>query len=106
MLAYTVARLGLFVVVAGVFYLLGLRRFALVIVALVITLPLSYVLLRRQREALSGQIESRVQRRVQLRAQLRGDDDPQQSGTTGTDGYTDSGTDTASDVPPGDAKAP
>lgn len=76
MLAYTVARLGLFVVVAGLLYLFGLRRFALVVVALLITLPLSYVALRRQRAALSGQIQRRVQRRTQLRSQLRGDDDP------------------------------
>lgn len=74
-LAYTAARLALFAVVGGVLYVIGLRRFALVIVALIVTMPLSYVLLRTQRTALTAQLETRVQRRRDVRARLRGTDD-------------------------------
>ncbi len=78
-LTYTVARLAVFAVVATVLYFVGLRSFVLVALALLVSLPLSYVLLRRQREALSTEVERRVdgrrQRRTELRDQLRGDGD-------------------------------
>lgn len=62
----------MFAAVGAILYLIGLRRFALVLVALVITMPLSYVLLRTQRAALTDQLQTRVQRRRDLRARLRG----------------------------------
>jgi hypothetical protein len=78
-LTYSVARLAVFAVVATVLYFVGLRSFLLVAVALLISLPLSYVVLRRQREALAAAVEHRVdgrrQRRSEIRDQLRGDGD-------------------------------
>ena len=58
---YTAGRLLVFVGMAAVLYLVGLRGFLLVAAALLLSLPASYVLLAR---------------RVDLRARLRGDDDP------------------------------
>jgi hypothetical protein len=76
--AYSGARLLLFVAVGSVLYALGFRGFPLVAVALVLSLPLSYVLLSRQRAALGADIERRLAERRdrtdRLRAQLRGDD--------------------------------
>jgi C4-dicarboxylate-specific signal transduction histidine kinase len=76
--AYTAGRVALFFVVAALLYLVGFRTFALVLLALVISMPLSYVVLRRQREAFADQVERRVERRraekEKLRAALRGDD--------------------------------
>jgi C4-dicarboxylate-specific signal transduction histidine kinase len=78
-LVYTAARIALFLSVAVVLYLVGFRTFALVLLALVISMPLSYVVLRRQREAFAAQVERRVEHRraekEKLRAALRGDDD-------------------------------
>jgi C4-dicarboxylate-specific signal transduction histidine kinase len=75
---YTAGRVALFFAVAAVLYLVGFRTFALVLLALVISMPLSYVVLRRQREAFAEQVERRVERRraekEKLRAALRGDD--------------------------------
>ncbi len=78
-LTYTVARLAIFAVVATVLYFVGLRSFVLVALALLVSLPLSYVVLRRQRLALAAEVEQRVEgrrrRRSELREQLRGDAD-------------------------------
>jgi hypothetical protein len=76
---YTAGRVALFVAVAAALYAVGFRTFALVLLALVISMPLSYVVLRRQREAFGEQVARRVERRraekEKLRAALRGDDD-------------------------------
>jgi hypothetical protein len=75
---YTAGRFVLFLLVAAALYLVGFRTFALVLLALVISMPLSYVVLRRQREAFAEQVARRVERRraekEKLRAALRGDD--------------------------------
>jgi hypothetical protein len=47
-LRYTFWRLLVFAGCLGVLYLVGLRRWALVLVALLISMPVAYVLLRRQ----------------------------------------------------------
>lgn len=77
---YTAARFLLFVGLAALGYVVGLRGFALVFAALLVSLPLSYVLLARQRAALAADVEQRVSgrraRREDLRARLRGDDEP------------------------------
>ena len=77
---YTVARVLIFVVLAGLGWLAGLRGFLLVFVALVVSVPLSYFFLARQREAFAADLERRVNdrraRREDLRSQLRGDDEP------------------------------
>ena len=77
---YTAGRLLVFVGMAAVLYLVGLRGFLLVAAALLLSLPASYVLLARQRAAMTQEVEhgvaERRARREDLRARLRGDDDP------------------------------
>ena len=76
---YTAARFLIFLVLAGLGWLAGLRGFLLVFVALLVSVPLSYYFLARQREAFAADVERRVTdrrtRRADLRSQLRGDDD-------------------------------
>jgi hypothetical protein len=78
-LMYSVARLLLFVAVAALLYALNLRGLLLGAVALLVTLPLSYVLLARLRNAFAQDVERRVserrERQADLRARLRGDDE-------------------------------
>jgi uncharacterized membrane protein len=75
---YTAGRLALFLVVAAALYLVGFRAPLLLLLALVISMPLSYLVLRRQREAFAEQVARKVERRraekEKLRAALRGDD--------------------------------
>ncbi len=76
---YTLGRFACFGAVAGVLYLLGLRSWLLVIASLLLSAPLSYVLLRNVRNNWSVQIDQRLKRRKaekdKLRATLRGDDE-------------------------------
>ena len=76
---YTAARALIVLVLAGLGWLAGLRGFLLVFVALLVSVPLSYYFLARQREAFAADVERRVTnrqaRRQDLRSQLRGDDD-------------------------------
>ena len=67
-LRYALLRLGLFAVVLVVLYLLGGRGVLLVAVAALLSLPLSLLLLRRQRDAMSREVDERVQRRARARA--------------------------------------
>lgn len=75
---YSLARFGILGGVAVLLWFLGLDGFLAVAVAVVLSVPMSYLLLARQRAALSGEVERRLdQRRTQredLRARLRGDD--------------------------------
>jgi len=71
---YTLGRFGVFWAVGAVLWLGGFRSWALVFVALVLSLPVSLVVLRRQRAAFAQDIEDRRRRRRELRAKLRGDD--------------------------------
>jgi hypothetical protein len=77
---YSAARIGIFLLLAGLGWLVGLRGFLLIVVALVLSLPASWFLLRKQRDAMAADIERKVSsrrtRREDLRAQLRGDDEP------------------------------
>jgi hypothetical protein len=79
-LVYTGGRLLLLFAVAALLYAVGLRGFLLAAGALLVSLPLSYLLLRRQRVALGEDIERRMvdrrARREDLRGKLRGDDEP------------------------------
>jgi len=76
---YTAARVLIFLVLAGLGWLAGLRGFLLVFVALLVSVPLSYYFLARQRDAFAADVERRGNerraRRENLRSQLRGDDD-------------------------------
>ncbi len=58
-LAYTTARIVLFVVAAGLFYLAGARGLLLLGLALVVSGVASYVVLSRQRDAMSGALVNR-----------------------------------------------
>ncbi|HEY9392037.1 MAG TPA: DUF4229 domain-containing protein [Mycobacteriales bacterium] len=77
-LIYTGYRLAIFVVLTGLLWLLGLNGLLLVLAALVLSLPASYLLLGRQRAELSRQIELRMEqrqaRREAFRARLRGEE--------------------------------
>jgi hypothetical protein len=76
---YTAARVLIFLVLVGLGWLAGLRGFLLVFVALLVSVPLSYFFLARQREAFAADLERRVTgrraRREDLRSQLRGEDE-------------------------------
>lgn len=73
---YTAARAAIFVVLGAALYLLGLRGFLLFAAALLLSMPASYLLLRRQLAAVTRWMETRRADRVELRAKLRGDEQP------------------------------
>lgn len=72
--AYTLARVGVFVVVGGVLWLFGFRSWALAFVALLLSFPVSLVLLRKHRQAFARDVDRRRRRRRELRAKLHGDE--------------------------------
>ncbi|WP_157248822.1 DUF4229 domain-containing protein [Nonomuraea typhae] len=62
-LVYTASRIGLFVVTLGVLYLLGLQNpLLLFVVSFLISGVASYVLLSKQRDAVSARISDKVDR--------------------------------------------
>lgn len=77
---YTAGRVLVFAVLAGLLFLVGFRGFLLVVTALVLSIPASWILLARQRAAMAADVERRVTdrrgRKAALRSQLRGDDEP------------------------------
>lgn len=58
-LAYTTARILLFVAATGLFYLAGARGFLLLGLALLVSGAASYIVLSRQRDAMSGALVHR-----------------------------------------------
>jgi hypothetical protein len=77
---YTAGRILVFAGLAAVLYLLGLSGYLLVAAALLLSLPVAYLVLARQRAALAAEVERRVAgrraRHEDLRSKLRGDDEP------------------------------
>lgn len=71
---YTLWRFAVFLVVAAVLWLLGLRSWALAFAALLLSLPVSLVVLRKQRAEFASALKERRQERLELRAKLHGDD--------------------------------
>ncbi|HEY2551806.1 MAG TPA: DUF4229 domain-containing protein [Streptosporangiaceae bacterium] len=63
--SYTLLRLLLFFAVVLLVYVAGARGLLLVAIALVISGVLSFLLLSRQRDAMSGALSARLQRRRQ-----------------------------------------
>ncbi len=62
-LVYTLLRVLLFVVAFGVLYLLGLQNlFVLTVVAFLVSGVVSYVLLSKQRDAMSARLSGRLNR--------------------------------------------
>jgi Protein of unknown function (DUF4229) len=76
---YTVLRIGLFLALFGLLWLLGVTGFLGAIIALALSLPLSYVLLAKPRQAFAALIEQRIEarraRQADLDAKLSGDED-------------------------------
>jgi hypothetical protein len=70
LLAYTLARALLFVVALGIVYLLGARDWLALIIALVLSGLVSYVLLSRQRDAVSAKIMDGMSRMKSARRRL------------------------------------
>jgi Protein of unknown function (DUF4229) len=73
---YSLLRFGLFFALWGLLYLIGLRGFVAPIVALVLSVPLSLVLLSRPRAMFTRNLEARVQARLSERAELDARLDP------------------------------
>jgi Protein of unknown function (DUF4229) len=65
---YTVLRFGLFFALWGILELLGVHGFLAPIVALVLSVPLSFVLLAKPRAMFTRQLEARIEQRKQQRA--------------------------------------
>ncbi len=66
---YSLLRLVVFAGVAGVLYALGLRRFGLVIVAILVSGVVSYFALARWRGAVAVEVAGRVDERRRRRAE-------------------------------------
>jgi hypothetical protein len=65
---YTVLRFGLFFILWGLLYLIGLQPLPAALIGLVLSIPLSLVLLARPRARLAEQIEARMAAHRQARA--------------------------------------
>src|SRR5919112_600564 len=77
---YTVLRFGLFLALWGLLWLARVPGLLAATIALVLSIPLSYILLRKQRAKLAANLEARVTARQAQRhtldAQLAGEDVP------------------------------
>ena len=74
-LAYTTARILLFVAATGLIYLAGARGLLLLALALLVSGAASYILLSRQRDAMAGALVGRVRNfRARLEAGTRAED--------------------------------
>jgi O-antigen ligase len=73
---YTLLRFGLFLALWGILVLFGVRGLLGALIALVLSVPLSFVLLARPRAAFAAQLEARVSARRVDRAHLDAELDP------------------------------
>ena len=73
---FTLLRFGLFFALWGLLVLVGLHGFVAALVALVLSVPLSFVLLARPRQAFARQLEARLAARNAHRADLDAELDP------------------------------
>jgi hypothetical protein len=65
---YTILRFGLFFALWGILVLLGVHGFLAPMLALILSVPLSFVLLARPRARFTRQLEARVAQRKADRA--------------------------------------
>jgi hypothetical protein len=73
---YTTSRILLFAVVLGLLYVVGARGLLLIGLAVLISGIVSFIVLSRQRDAMSGAITSRITNfRERLDEGTRGEDD-------------------------------
>jgi len=70
---YTAGRLAVFVVLLAALWLLGLHGFLLFALALLLSMPVSYLVLGRQLDAVTRVWAERQARQAELRSKLRGD---------------------------------
>jgi len=74
---YTLLRFGLFFALFGLLWLVGVKGFLGAIIALALSVPLSFVLLARPRQRFAAVLEQRFDarkaRQADLDAKLRGD---------------------------------
>jgi hypothetical protein len=76
---YTILRFGLFFALWGLLVLFGVHGFLAPILALVLSVPLSFVLLARPRANFTRQLEARVAARRADRAELDSQLEPGES---------------------------
>ena len=76
---YTVLRFGLFFALWGLLFALGVHGFLAPILALVLSVPLSFVLLARPRARFARQLEARVAAHRDARADLDAQLDPDEN---------------------------
>jgi membrane protein implicated in regulation of membrane protease activity len=69
--SYTIGRFALMVAVAGLLFVAGFRNWLLVLLAIAISMPLSWFLLRTQRKQLAERVEVYQRRRSAEREELR-----------------------------------
>ncbi|MGK5551538.1 DUF4229 domain-containing protein [Actinomadura kijaniata] len=75
-LLYTAARFGVFAATAGVLFLVGARGFLLLLLSVLISGVISFVLLSRQRDAMSSTVMTGIQERKRRLHQARAKEDP------------------------------
>ena len=63
MWAYTLLRFGLFFVIWGVLWVARVPGFLAAVIALLLSVPLSFVLLNRQRQKVAANLEQRIEAR-------------------------------------------
>jgi len=68
MWTYTLLRIALFLLLVGVLWLVGIRGLLAWMIAAVLSVPLSYVLLARPREAFAQTLEQGVSSRRETKA--------------------------------------
>jgi O-antigen ligase len=73
---YTVLRFGLFFALWGILLLVGLTGLFAALIALVLSVPLSLILLRKPRDAFTAQLQARVDARRVARDDLDAQLDP------------------------------
>lgn len=77
-LVYTAGRIAIFVVLVGLLWFVGLTGVLLYLAALVLSVPVSFLALARQRAALARHLERRMAERrssrERFRSRLRGED--------------------------------
>lgn len=73
---YTALRFGLFFALWGIVELLGVHGLFAALLALVLSVPLSFVLLAKPRRLLAAQLERRAEARKAARAELDAQLDP------------------------------
>ncbi len=73
---YTLLRFGLFFALWGIVWLLGVRGLLAPLLAVVLSVPLSFVLLAKPRAAFAAQLEARITAQRAAREQLDRELDP------------------------------